>query len=903
MAEYTGIIATNGTNVLSQRDIEILRERNSPLSDGKIFIAQAGPQEHGLAANVDFLVTGGNRGGGKANTYSTPVITPRGTVKMGDLKIGDEVCTPFEGIQKVTAIYEQGEQQAYTLHFDDGSTVSATEEHRFWAKSPTDNEYKVYTIKDLLKHYKVGQMGMFAIREGHEGHYEIPLCRPIDFNNGITMEDLPIHPQMLGMIMSKGTVWFSETGAALPSYWSAMSPLIYNLGYLTKLKNSGKQTKCFVTGIPDQERIKITRWRTPVPAVIPDIYMKADIESRIAFIQGVLYFNRYHFAGHTYQNRVNNLKGHPYLCMTNGPFIQQLADMCRSLGWWAGVSTETDPMTGEKTWRLVIIAPDDNIPCMYLPANAKGRGHLKVAEIPKNKDDMGGLKKQIMRISSYGKTQCRCITVSGKDHLYLTDGYTINHNTFTLLMSTLYDIDNSRFNSIIFRKERDDLANIIRDSEALYKGEGAYNRSKDDMTWYFNSGATLKLTYYDGAYEDFLARFQGRQYAYIGIDEITQMPYQKFKYLITTNRNAVKIRNRIIGTCNPDPLSWVRTFIGWWIGEDGYPIKERDGKVRYCYMGGDDVTQVVWGDSREEVYEQKKEEIDRLWAQTWGNDLPPAGYTPEKMFTKSVTFIRAELKYNRILTDNDPSYFANLAQQSDEQKARDLMGNWNFMETSNNLIKVTDMIACFKNAHQTGNGERWASCDVAFTGGDQCVLWLWIGWHVQDVCVCKKDSKTTVSIISAKLEEWHVKESHFTYDLNGLGQILKGFFPKARPFNNLEAVKPKYKGMYDTVKSQCAFLFADKIINREISFNPSILDRRFSGKGYKNRPLRDILLDEMKCIKKDESKSDKGDCLITKSQMKTLIGHSPDFMEGLFMRYTFELKRSEMEIPSWAYNF
>ena len=143
----------------------------------------------------------------------------------------------------------------------------------------------------------------------------------------------------------------------------------------------------------------------------------------------------------------------------------------------------------------------------------------------------------------------------------MTDGYTINHNTFQLLMGALYDIDKSRFNAIIFRKEKDDLTNIIRDSQALYKGEGAYNRSKDDMTWYFNSGATLSLTYYAGAYKDFIDRFQGRQYAYLGIDEITQIDYPKFKYLQSINRNACGIKNRIIGTCNPDPTSWVRTFI------------------------------------------------------------------------------------------------------------------------------------------------------------------------------------------------------------------------------------------------------------------------------------------------------------------------------------------------------
>lgn len=901
MADNTGFLTTGGANVMPYKFIRDLREKNSHLPDSKTFIAQYGPQEKALAKDVDILITGGNRGGGKANTYATPVATPNGLRKMGDLKVGDKVCTPFEGIQEVTEIFEQGEHSSYTVHFDDGSTVAVMDNHRFWGLKPGETKYSVFTMRDVLSHYIVGQKGCYAIRRGKEGLFEIPICQPVDFQNGITMKDLPLHPTILGMIMSKGTVNFTKYGAELPNYWSHLSQAVYSMGHLIKVVGKKNRSKGYISTIPDSVRRKITPWRKPVPAVIPKEYMLADVESRIAFIRGVLTFNRY-FLNKRTLNFYNTYKGHPYLKLPNKKFIFQLAEMVRSLGWWGGVSQEVDPMTGEELWRLLIIAPDDNVPCRYLKPNRK-TGHLKTAEIPKNKDDISGLRKRIIWVSSHGSTKCRCITVSGKDHLYLTDGYTINHNTFTLLMDALYDIDNSRFNAIIFRKEKDDLKSIIRDSQTLYKGEGVYNRSKDDMTWYFNSGAMLSLTYYDGMYDDFKDRFQGRQYAYIGIDEITQMDYPKFKYLMTTNRNAAGIRNRIIGTCNPDPLSWVRTFIDWWIGTDGYPIKERDGIVRYCYMKGDDPTQIVWGNTREEVYLQCKDEIDRLWNMTWGDTLPPIGYTPVTMFTKSVTFLRAELKYNRMLTDHNTSYYANLAQQSEEQQARDLMGNWNFMAMGDDLIKMSDLQACFDNAQQLGDGIRRVSCDVAFTGGDQCVMWLWIGFHVQDVYVCKKDSKTTIESVKAKLEEWHVTENHFTYDLNGLGQILKGFFPRAIPFNNLEAVKPKYKGMYDTIKSQCAFMFATKILDREISFNPSILNRRFSGKGYKNRPLQDILQIERKSIRKDENKADKGDCLIGKAQMKILVGHSPDFVEGLFMRMIFEIRHSVVEIPQWVSNF
>ena len=893
MTEHKELITPNGKPIMTYQAIESLREKESHGADSVDFVAQEGPQENGLASNVDILITGGSRGGGKANSYETPVATPEGFKKMKDLKVGDKICTPWDGVQKVENIYEQGKQSCYVFHFDDGTTSTVMGEHRFWAAGPSDEGFSVMTAKEIVKHYKIGGKGIYALRTGSEGFYEIPLAPPINFENGITIDDLPIHPHVMGMMTAFGFIDFAKYGARLGHYNLTTSAHLYSLGYF--LKRVGKAG--YVAGIKDSARRAITKRRCAIPAFIPDDYMYADIESRISFIQGVFYLNYHSTTG-------NGKSSIPYIKLTNKKYIMQLAQMCRSLGWWAGVTEETNVDDGMQYWRLTIKSPNDAVMGRYI-TKAK-RERLKInANVPISKNDTTGLRKKIIRINiASDKLNCRCITVSGKDHLYLTDGYTINHNTFLLLMAPLYDIDKSRFNAIIFRKEKDDLSNIIRDSQTLYKGEGAYNRSKDDMTWYFNSGATLSLTYYAGVYKDFKERFQGRQYAYIGIDEITQIGYPKFKYLLSTNRNACGIKNRIIGTCNPDPTSWVRKFISWWIGDDGYPIPERDGKVRYVYMKGEDVNEVVWGDTREEVYEQCKDEIDSLWEHTWGNvNDAPAGYTPQRMFTKSVTFIRAELKYNKILVKSDPSYFANLAQQSEEQKARDLMGNWNFMTMGDDIIKMSDLQACFDNSEQIDDNIRYASCDVAFTGGDNCVTWLWIGHHVQDVFVCKLNSKDTCSAIKAKLEEWGVTENHFTYDLNGLGQMFKGFFPHAIPFNNIEAVKPKYKNIYDNIKSQCAYTFAEDILERSISFNKSILSRKFSGKHFKNRTLGDILMIERKCIRQDTDKQDKGWCLIKKAQMKTLVGHSPDFFESLFMRKIFDIKHPKMEIPRWAHNF
>ena len=458
-------------------------------------------------------------------------------------------------------------------------------------------------------------------------------------------------------------------------------------------------------------------------------------------------------------------------------------------------------------------------------------------------------------------------------------------------METLKDIKNKNFRSVLLRYEIDDLSDMVETSSTLYDDFGEYNKSKNDMRWNFYKGGFLKFSYHADTLDDFKKRFQGKQFAYIGVDEITHMEYLKFKYLITCNRNAFHIRNRFIGTCNPDPDSWVAKFIDWWIGEDGLPIPERDGRVRYCFMDGDNVSGIYWGNTREEVYEQCKDIIHAYWKP----EYEQYG-TPQELFIKSVTFIEAKLSDNVKLMSSDPTYLANLVNQSDEQRARDLDGNWKYKAAGDDIIKLTHMEALYRNSMQIGDGIRRVSCDAAFEGGDSLVMWLWEGWHIRDIFVCKLDSKKTVDTVKAMLEEWHVREECFTYDLNGLGQIFKGFFPNAIPFNNKEAVEEKFKYIYANLKSQAAYLFAQKIINREISIEPTLLERKFSGKGFEKVPLRQILDKERKAIRKDEDSEEKGWTIIKKIIMKKLVGHSPDFIEALLMRMIFEIKHKRKHI-------
>ena len=80
------------------------------------------------------------------------------------------------------------------------------------------------------------------------------------------------------------------------------------------------------------------------------------------------------------------------------------------------------------------------------------------------------------------------------------------------------------------------------------------------------------------------------------------------------------------------------------------------------------------------------------------------------------------------------------------------------------------------------------------------------------------------------------------------------------------------------------------------SINPDLLNRKYSGKGFKDLPLSQVLMNERQAMRQDETASDRHWKLITKSEMKKLIGHSPDFWESMMTREIFEIKTKRKRI-------
>ncbi len=225
--------------------------------------------------------------------------------------------------------------------------------------------------------------------------------------------------------------------------------------------------------------------------------------------------------------------------------------------------------------------------------------------------------------------------------------------SWAMIFEPLRHMDNPKFGCVIFRRNSVQVRNeggLWDESQNVYTLFHAHPREAY-LEWQFPSGARVKFAHLE--YDKNVLDWQGTSIPFIGFDELTHFTEQQFFYMLSRNRSTSGVKSYIRATTNPDPDSWVRRFIDWWIGEDGLPIKDRSGKLRWFIRIQD---KFVWADTADEIFEQYGR----------GPEIQP----------KSVTFIPSKLEDNKILMQKDPGYLANLLAQNRVDRMRLKDGNW-----------------------------------------------------------------------------------------------------------------------------------------------------------------------------------------------------------------------------------
>lgn len=135
-----------------------------------------------------------------------------------------------------------------------------------------------------------------------------------------------------------------------------------------------------------------------------------------------------------------------------------------------------------------------------------------------------------------------------------------------LLMAALMYANTPGYAALLLRRTYTDLSlpgAIMDRSHQWLEGTSAHWNGTDKR-WSFPSGATLTFGYLDSERDRY--RYQGAEFQFIGLDELTQFSERAYRYMISRLRRCagVSVPLRVRGASNPGDIghAWVkRRFI------------------------------------------------------------------------------------------------------------------------------------------------------------------------------------------------------------------------------------------------------------------------------------------------------------------------------------------------------
>ena len=400
-------------------DIEI------PGLNGELFPYQKAGVSYASKAKRCFIAD--QMGLGKLQAVSSPVLTPSGWVKMGDIKPGTFVTGKNGLPTKVTAVYPQGKKSLYRVTFSDGSSTLAGEDHLWSVRTAvmagSGDRWLTVTTGQIIRGESVSRQHengrtydiSLAIKASNGNRrLQIPMVDPVHYADEDA--ELPIDPYLLGCWLGDG---HSDSGAI-----TSMDEEIHHL--FSKSYDVGASSS------PAKSKATTTRYlglRTALRNLgliknkhIPEIYLRSNPESRLAVIQGLM-----------------DTDGCAGDCSTefsasNRLLVDGIVDLVQSLGGVARVRERIPTFTylgekrkGKKSYRVNIKLPDYLIPFRL---QRKIDSYIAPSKYPPT--------RYIESIEYSHDEDAQCIAVDAEDHLYVTDSYIVTHNTAQAIATLEY---------------------------------------------------------------------------------------------------------------------------------------------------------------------------------------------------------------------------------------------------------------------------------------------------------------------------------------------------------------------------------------------------------------------------------------------------------------------------------
>jgi len=378
---------------------------------------------------------------GKFLPIKTPVYTPTGTKKIGDIKIGDKVIGSDGKSHNVIGVFAQGIKETYKITFNDGFSILAGDEHLWSVSSPNygknrkNERLKKSLVLSTKQMYEGGKIKIKGV--GHnknkeyeiETHYkhsngnnkwQIPIVDPIQFERG---DILPIDSYLLGLGLGDGS--FSQKNIRFSVHKDDYDDMFESFPlneHKTRINQRGGGinvgTSLYDLGIEH------TRSQTKF---IPEIYKYSSIENRLAILQGLMDTD-----GHCMFNGSGKFLGIEFSTISK-QLCDDVVEIVQTLGGIARVKTRIPTYTynGEKKKGKLAYRVNIKLPKGMNPFRLKRKAERYVEP---TKYPTG---RYIKNIEKVGFEDSVCISVDSPDKLYVTEHCIVTHNTTSTIIAAL----------------------------------------------------------------------------------------------------------------------------------------------------------------------------------------------------------------------------------------------------------------------------------------------------------------------------------------------------------------------------------------------------------------------------------------------------------------------------------
>ena len=411
--------------------------------------------------NHAVVIATGVWGSSKAQPLYSKVLTPNGWTTMGELGVGDFVTTPKNTPAKILEVHPFSQKNVYEFTFKDGRVVRSCEDHLWNVRVRNSLSAKVISKNDIDT-----VTTRFIVDNIDNLTFSVPLCEEIGSTEDI---DLPIDPYLMGLLLAEGhlgnRISISTADSFIVEY---LEEAAKSLGCYLKKAGSydyffnmegfipGNQTTGTTNPIKKKiEELGLLDTRSN-SKFIPEIYLKASIAQKWELIQGLM-------------DGDGTVSPAPSLVTTSEVMANQFVDLARSLGCYSSIHKKPSTFTykGEKKSGLDVY----NVTII-------NKCPKKIFKLPRKKDQMleqyqGGryeLMNKISKVEYVGKEDVQCILIDDSDHLYLTDGFTVTHNTY---IPSVIACD------MLLAKKIDKIV-VARPAEGKAKSVGFYKGTKDE---------------------------------------------------------------------------------------------------------------------------------------------------------------------------------------------------------------------------------------------------------------------------------------------------------------------------------------------------------------------------------------------------------------------------------------